>query len=122
MIGCQHYRTIMSGQATEEITHGRVAQPTLCNAAISCFVAGKFPNHKAFRTSVTKHINEVDNHNIQVVLLQLRYLLNELFSCIRVVYLVIRERVFAAITLKLRPYQGFFVKVLAFFAVFVDPK
>ena len=122
MIGGQHYCTVLSSQTAEEVTHGRMAQPTLCDASVGCLVAGKFPYHKAFCTSVAEHVYEVDDHDIQVVIPQLRYLLDELLCGIRVVNLVIRERVPAAIAFELCLDQRLLVEVLALFAVLVHPK
>ena len=122
VIGREHHGAILCSQAAEEVAHSRVAQPALRDAPISRFVAGKLPNHEAFRTSVAKHVNKVDNHDIQVVLHQLRNLCDELLCGVGVVYLVVRERVLAAITFELRPDQRFFIEVLALLAVLIDPK
>ena len=71
---------------------------------------------------MTEHVDEVEDHHVEVVLLQRVELLQQLVGLLRGVDLVIREGVTPAVALQLRLDERFLVKVLAFLLVLVDPQ
>ena len=70
---------------------------------------------------MTQHVDEIEYHHIQVVLVQLVQLLHKLLSIGRRVNLVIRERLMSAITFQLCLDQRSFVQVLALLLIFINP-
>ena len=98
-----------------------MSEPRLGDAAVGTLIAGQFAHHLRFGTGVAEHIDEVEYDDVQFVSLQLLELLHEALGIGRVVYLVIRERLFPAVALHLCLDEWLLVQVLALFFVFVDP-
>ena len=71
---------------------------------------------------MAQHVDEVDYHNVEVVLFYLIELSEESFGCRRVVYLVVGERVVTAVSFYLCPHKRFLVEVLALCLVFIHPQ
>ena len=71
---------------------------------------------------MTQHVDEIEDHHIQVVLAELVELLHHLVGLDGGVHFVIAEGVLLPVTFQLRLDQWLFVQVLAFFLVLVHPE
>ena len=71
---------------------------------------------------MTEHVDEVEHHDIQVILLQRTELLQQLVCISLVVDFMIGERVLASVTFHLCPDKRLFIQVLALFFVFIYPE
>ena len=122
VVGGQDYAAIHGCQRAEEFGHGRMAEPTLRDAAVCRLAVGQFAHHAAFRSGMAEHVYEVEHHDVEVVMEERGQLLHELLGTGRVVYLVVGECVASAEAFQLRPHHGGFVEVFALLGVLVDPE
>src|SRR5574344_1010266 len=97
MIGSYHYLAVGLRQHLKQISNDRMAEPAQGDGAIGTLVISQFAHHLRFSSSMRQHINEIEYHHIQVILLYLLQLLHKLV-CIRgIVYLIIGEGIFPSI-------------------------
>ena len=101
-----------------------MAEPRERYRAVSRLVVGEFAHHLRLCSCVREHIDEVDHDDVEVVLCQLVEACKQFVGTRRVVHLVIRERVAAAVAFYLRAYERFLVEILAlvFVLVLVHPQ
>ena len=99
-----------------------MAEPRERNRAVGRLVVGQFAHHFRLRAGVREHVDEVENHDVQVVLLELRQLGEQFLGLLRIVDFVVRKTVVTAESLDLRADEWTFVEVLAFFLVLIDPE
>ena len=122
MIGGDDDAIVCLCQLTEQVGNDGVTEPRECDGTVSRLVIGQFAYHLRLRTSVAEHIDEVEYHHVQVVLLQCVQLLYQFFCFCRRIDLMIREGVLSAIALQLCLDEWCLVEVLAFLLVLVDPQ
>ena len=109
-------------ECAEQVCHHRMAEPRERYRAVSRLVVGEFAHHFRFGSCVREHIDEVHHDDVEVVLRQLVEARQQLVGTRRVVHLVIRERVVAAVAFYLRANERFLVEVLALVFVLVHPQ
>lgn len=79
------------GDFAEEVERRRVAEPRLGNGAVGGLRGGELTNHFGFGASMGKHIDEIEHADIELVILDLREVLNESFAECRFVDFIVRE-------------------------------
>ena len=99
-----------------------MSEPRQRDAAVGRLVVSQLAHHSRLCTCMTQHVDEIEHHNVQVVLVQLLDLLHESVGLGRGVDLMIRERLMTAVSVQQGLNQRFFVQVLAFLFVLVDPQ
>ena len=122
MVGGYYHAIVAAGKQFEEFGDCRMAEPTEGDTAISRLGVGQLAHHLRLGAGMTEHVDEIEHHNIDVVLCQLWIALKIAFGTSDVVHLIIREGVVAAETLYLCADEGLLVDVLAFLLVFIHPK
>ena len=99
-----------------------MTEPGEGDAAIGTLIVGEFPYHFRLSTGMTEHVDEVEHHDIQVILLQRAELLQQLICISLVVDFMIRERVLPSVSFHLCLNKWLFIQVLAFFFVLIYPE
>jgi len=108
--------------AAEEVGNDGVTEPGEGDAAVGRLVVGQLAHHARLCTGVGEHVDEIEHDDVEVVTAQRVELLHQLVGLGRVVYLVIREGVTAAVAVYLGADKGLFVEILTFLLVLVDPQ
>ena len=103
-------------QLSEEVGDDGVLEPREGDAAIRRLVVGQLAHHLRLGTGMAEHVDEVEHHDVEVVLLQRLQLSQQLVG------FLLGEGVVAAIALQLGADERFLVEVLAFLLVFIDPQ
>ena len=70
MIGSDNDLVIGLSQLAEEVGDDRVAEPRECYRAIGTLVIGQLTYHLRLGSGVAEHIDEIEHHHVEVVLLQ----------------------------------------------------
>ena len=96
-------------------------EPGTCQAAIGSFALGQFADHLVFGTGMGKHIDEIEHADIELVILDLREVLNESFAECRFVDFIVRECISFAEPVEQSLNEGSLVQVFAFLFVLVYP-
>ena len=122
MVGGDNHLVIGLRQLSEELGDHRVTEPGEGDAAIGTLVVGQFTYHLRLSAGMTEHVDEVEDHHVEVVLLQRFELLEQFIGLFLTVDLMIGESVLTTIALQLRLDEGSLVQVLTFFLVFVNPE
>ena len=99
-----------------------MAEPRQGDGAVGRLVISQFANHTALCPGMRKHIDEVEHHDIQVVLLECVQLLHQFIGISRIIHLVIGKGVTPAIAFQLSLNERFFIQVLTFFLFLVNPQ
>ena len=97
-------------------------EPGACQAAIGRFALGQFADHLVFGTGVGQHIDKVQYHHIQLVMKEGRDDIQQFVVILRIMYLMVGERIFLTEPLDLRLDKRCFIQVFPFLAVLVHPK
>ena len=69
MVGGDNHLVVGLCQPPEEVRDDGVAEPGEGDAAIGTLVVGEFTHHLRLGAGMTEHVDEVEHHHIQVVLL-----------------------------------------------------
>ena len=91
MIGGENDFKIFFGDFAEEVECRRVAEPRLGNGAVCGLRGCELTNHFGFGAGMGKHIDEIEHADIELVILDLREVLNESFAECRFVDFIVRE-------------------------------
>ena len=77
VVGSEQNAVVALREGSEKVGNSGVAEPTEGDAAVGGLVAGQFAHHAALGTGVGEHVDEVQHADVEVVLVELRQLLNE---------------------------------------------
>lgn len=122
MVGCKDDFVAFAGNQLEELESAGMAEPRFCQRAVGGVGGGELANHAALGSRMAHHVDEVEDYDVEVVVLEIREFAQQFFSGGVVVDFIIGESDLTAVALELSGYQGRFVEIFAFFAVFVDPQ
>lgn len=122
MIGGENDFKIFFGDFAEEVERRRVAEPRLGNGAVGGLRGGELTNHFGFGASMGKHIDEIEHADIELVILDLREVLNESFAECRFVDFIVRECISFAEPVEQCLNEGSLVQVFSFLFVLVYPQ
>ena len=97
-------------------------EPGAGQTPVSRLALCQFADHLALRPGVRKHIHEVEDDDVQLVLQERWYHTQELLAIIGIIYLIIREGVILPEAVDLGLNERRFVQVLTFLALFIHPQ
>jgi len=121
VIGGENDFKIFFGDFAEEVECRRVAEPRLGNGAVCGLRGCELTNHFGFGAGMGKHIDEIEHADIELVILDLREVLNESFAECRFVDFIVRECISFAEPVEQSLNEGSLVQVFAFLFVLVYP-
>ena len=98
-----------------------MAEPRLGNGAVCGLRGCELTNHFGFGAGMGKHIDEIEHADIELVILDLREVLNESFAECRFVDFIVRECISFAEPVEQSLNEGSLVQVFAFLFVLVYP-
>ena len=75
VVGGEHYGIVALRQELEEFGEHGVAEPRESDATVGAFVVGEFAHHLRLGASVGKHVDEIDDYHVEVVLREVLELL-----------------------------------------------
>ena len=122
MIGGDNHLVVGLCQLSEELGDDRVTEPGEGNATIGTLVIGQLAYHLRLCTGMTKHVDEVEDDHVQIVLLQRVELLEQFIGLVLTVDFMIGEGVLTTIALQLCLDEGRLVQVLTLFLIFIYPE
>ena len=122
VVGGDYHTVVTASEQLEKLGDCRMAKPTEGDTAISRLSVCQLTHHLRLGARMTQHVDEIEHHNIDVVIRQLGITLEITLGRCNVVDFVIREGVVTAESLNLRAYERFLIDILALIRVLIHPK
>ena len=122
MVGGDNHSPVGLCQPFEQFRDDGMSEPAECDRTVGRLIVSQLPHHLRLCACMAQHIDEVEHHHIEIILLQLVKLLHEAFCAVGVVDFVIGEGIVTTVSLQLRLYEWSLVEILSLFLILIHPQ